>query len=141
MADVAKKGWNGPHICILCTRSEESTYHIFLQCDFANHIWKECATACGITINISHTQDIWGHLENRDLDTRVGKTLVASICWLIWRPRNNRFFNACDTTQDVCLQLAISDNDFWTGIPVGEDRLQLSESALDKDLRPLATLE
>lgn len=104
-------------------------------------IYGEGVTACGIIIYISHTQGIWGRLGDKDVHIRVGKTLVASVCWVIWRERNNRLFNARDTTQDICLQLAISDIDFWTGIPARENHLQLSESASDEDPGPLTTLE
>lgn len=63
MADVAKRGWNGPSIYVLCKSSGDSTERILLQYDFANHIWSTRAVACNITINISHTENItWATL-------------------------------------------------------------------------------
>lgn len=76
MANVEKKEDGMVQIFMYFVGIQESARNT--SC-FANHIWTGCVATCNITINISYTQDIWDRLENKGLQTRVGKIMVASV--------------------------------------------------------------
>ncbi|KAK9951574.1 hypothetical protein M0R45_007012 [Rubus argutus] len=38
-----------PHWCVLCKQNEESTSHIFLQCELASHLWQKLYWEAGLT--------------------------------------------------------------------------------------------
>ncbi len=37
---LARRGWQGPSICVLCSRSEENLEHIFFSCTYAKALWQ-----------------------------------------------------------------------------------------------------
>jgi hypothetical protein len=37
--NLRKRGWEGPSVCSLCYREEESIFHIFVSCPFTLQIW------------------------------------------------------------------------------------------------------
>lgn len=45
-------------ICSLCGRNAETTYHLFLECSFAQHIWSWFGNVIGSSINCSSFQSV-----------------------------------------------------------------------------------
>jgi hypothetical protein len=39
--NLLRKGWNGPNICQLCKKDEETIPHIFIHCEFARKVWNK----------------------------------------------------------------------------------------------------
>jgi len=37
--NLVKRGFLGPSRCVLCGKSEELVYHIFVDCNFTKDIW------------------------------------------------------------------------------------------------------
>lgn len=59
--------------------------------------------------------------------------VVMTICWHIWRERNNRIFANSHNTIGMCIRLIIIDVTSWTGIHLDKERIHLSEEDVHED--------
>jgi hypothetical protein len=42
--NLHKRGWHSPGLCFLCKGSEESVFHLFVECSFTCYIWDKRST-------------------------------------------------------------------------------------------------
>jgi ribonuclease HI len=84
-----------PSMCNLCNKQEETTFHIFFQCDLAVKIWSWLAGCLNITIQFTSMEDMWKLCElNWSPQSKI--TMTAAIINLlntIWFVRNQARFN------------------------------------------------
>ncbi|MCI16677.1 glycerol-3-phosphate dehydrogenase, partial [Trifolium medium] len=56
--NLAICGFQLPSMCSLCSKSPESTVHLFLQCPFALSIWNWFSSVIRLNINLSSIKDV-----------------------------------------------------------------------------------
>lgn len=83
---------------------------------------------------MTRNYSIWNIIRHNGNLTSHNKTLVAVICWNIWREKNIRIFNSIAHSLDICLRLIIHDFIFWTSILSDEERLQISGGISEEDI-------
>ncbi|XP_020086093.1 uncharacterized protein LOC109708688 [Ananas comosus] len=98
---LAKRGWVGPSICTLCSRSGESLQHIFFYCSYSTTVWTNLlqhhlTTQRALLALPGDLPTRWnrarisikGRRHRRGFDT-----LLTTICWELWKERNKRIFD------------------------------------------------
>jgi hypothetical protein len=91
--NLAKRNWNGSQKCCFCD-SLESVEHLFINCPFAQIIWRMIYFAFNIPppTNITNMFGNWlnGVDKGNKCRIRIG---VSALCWAIWKRRNDIIFN------------------------------------------------
>jgi hypothetical protein len=88
--NLIKEGWEGPSLCYLCHRDEDTVFHIFVSCTFSQKNWFSLST-------VYNFATIWGgsiltlFYENWLKLEKYRSTLPELTCY-IWLPRNNCIF-------------------------------------------------
>jgi hypothetical protein len=92
--NLAARGCLFPSMCSLCNRSEETLYHLFIDCAFARNIWNWLNSITKIHCNYSSVLDILD-LCNRGWSPLCKLIVLAAITYclnIIWYCRNQRRF-------------------------------------------------
>lgn len=64
--------------------------HLMLNYKFAIQVWKASMSNLGIPINLMINDDVWGRPRARMRPRGLRLILTTSICWYLWRERNDR---------------------------------------------------
>lgn len=88
---------------MLCQFAGEDATHLVLNCDFLKNIREECGHRFRLSFDLNNRCSIWKRARIHSLDSKTNSVLVASICWNIWRKRNNQIFNNVAHTIQTCL--------------------------------------
>jgi hypothetical protein len=93
-------------ICVFCGRVED-VEHVFLQCQFANEVWRLVKNAFSIQLNrrdfMSPKFWLFSFLERA---SELEATVLAVTCWYIWEARNDAR-NDKQTPDPKCSSLRI----------------------------------
>jgi hypothetical protein len=94
---LAKRNWHDSVKCYFCHK-DETIKHIFFECQFVWTIWNLIQVATNIysPCSISNMFNSWLRGINKDLKQLV--LLEASICWAVWRHRNDIVFERKNVT-------------------------------------------
>jgi ribonuclease HI len=89
---LQRRGFIGPSICKLCLENYESTQHLFLDCAFTQELWNSLRmylnySGFWVGNNLIDCFKQW-LAQNSQLPT-----LLALICWSIWRECNSAVFD------------------------------------------------
>ncbi|KAJ3672177.1 hypothetical protein LUZ60_006898 [Juncus effusus] len=78
---------------------EETATHLFLHCDFASLIWRRKGLDADIADNIG---DFWREqrLARHPNEHDAWGTEWLSICWTIWKARNQQIFGQKPANRD-----------------------------------------
>jgi ribonuclease HI len=74
--NLKSRGCSIPSMCNLCSRHEESSFHIFFECTYAIKIWSWLAGCLNQTLQFTSMEDIW------------------KLCDLNWSPQSKITLNA-----------------------------------------------
>lgn len=77
-------------ICCLCGKSEESTQHLFFNCDFALSLWNWFSSTLGCRLDLTGIKDLLA-VCNLGWSSQVRDVVLAgiiNIVWYIWYSRN-----------------------------------------------------
>lgn len=90
-------------LCVLCTRQEESSRHLFLHCEVARLVWLGLMAWMGSAFLIPpnlfvHWYCWMGEVTNKKLVKGLGLIWHTTI-WFLWKARNDKIFN--NTTFEV----------------------------------------
>ncbi|XP_026451684.1 uncharacterized protein LOC113352014 [Papaver somniferum] len=103
--------------CVFCQQKEESTFHLFFDCDYAKAIWNlQPVPVQGVfsdhnSNNISFF-DIYNVWMTGEVNS-ISMALEATKCWFIWKERCLRVFENKERTPDQ-LALVISKHyEYW----------------------------
>eukprot|EP00253_Pinus_taeda_P025799 PITA_25799 len=99
--NLRKKGIQGPSICCMCRRAEESSDHLFIDCPVAKSCWNLITSPLiieDLPNQISLLQKGWGKSfpytnKNMNLAKRMWNSIPSNLCWHIWIARNKCIFN------------------------------------------------
>lgn len=95
--------------CVLCNQSSGTIEHLLVACPFSREVWFHTLWWLGWEPVAPSTQTTWFTEWWNSARKRVPKierkcfdSMVALICWLLWKERNNRTFDRCvQTVQDM----------------------------------------
>ncbi|KAK2417490.1 hypothetical protein QL285_039786 [Trifolium repens] len=100
-----------PSMCSLCCKSEESTFHIFFECEFAVKIWSWFANCLDMVLQFTSMEDMWKLCDfnwSPQCKTVVSSALVNLIS-SIWTARNQARFNNKLTNWKSSISLIIAN--------------------------------
>ncbi|KAF7840058.1 cellulose synthase A catalytic subunit 6 [UDP-forming]-like isoform X1 [Senna tora] len=99
-------------VCQICGLEEETIEHIFLLCPWTQPIWFGSIFQWSLnSLNVSRI-DLWVW-QKLKLIREVGgnwsmnQAIFASICWEIWKGRNNAYFDHAPVCHAQVLQVAV----------------------------------
>ncbi|EEE56168.1 hypothetical protein OsJ_05086 [Oryza sativa Japonica Group] len=97
--NLEKKGWPHEEHCVLCQREDESCSHLLLTCDYTQRVWLLMKKWIGISFPVSgheeeNLTDWWTNARRffRTGYRDIFDSVVALICWSLWKERNVRIF-------------------------------------------------
>ena len=100
--NLQKRTFTGPGWCILCKHSEESLYHLFMECDFAKRTWAGASRMESLSSQWSGGDMKSAlHLWIMDRNNEKYRALPLIITWGIWGARNRFIFDDRWTEPDI----------------------------------------
>ncbi|XP_076912042.1 uncharacterized protein LOC143570226 [Bidens hawaiensis] len=82
--------------CTICTLSDESSDHVFLDCVRAKQVWRAVSLWCGWDLtafgSIDQLLEEASHSSSH-LRKRILKAIIYSSIWSIWKQRNAKTFS------------------------------------------------
>jgi ribonuclease HI len=100
---IRRRGWEGPGICLLCSKATEDIHHILVHCPFTRSVWS-------LVLNFFRLNLIWSGQTLSLCYTRwlaqasAPKPLPALVSWQIWIARNYAIFDARPPSQQQVLR-------------------------------------
>lgn len=89
-ANLQKRNWSGPAICLICKSNEETNYHIFLSCPHSLGIWKCLADHFGFNrisfLSLKEAFEWWCNMKSE------WRPILLLTLWAIWKWRNQALF-------------------------------------------------
>ncbi|PWA85084.1 RNA-directed DNA polymerase, eukaryota, Reverse transcriptase zinc-binding domain protein [Artemisia annua] len=83
--------------CPICNCHEETVNHLFLQCSFADSLWKHLLQWCNLPLTKpSNIRDLLSFHKDQFIVPRKRKhvnLIILSYCWIIWKIRNDSIFS------------------------------------------------
>jgi ribonuclease HI len=108
--NLLRRGCYLPSMCSFCCKHEESTFHIFFECDFAIKLWSWLANCLDLTIQFTSLEDIW-KIADLNWSSQCKISVIAVIINLIntiWYVRNQARFNNNKISWNPAISLIIS---------------------------------
>eukprot|EP00253_Pinus_taeda_P024453 PITA_24453 len=113
--NLCKRNIAGPHRCVLCKKAQETSAHIFLECEFAQKTWT-CFLA-GLNVSspancsISEMFLTWNaryphRIVAKSLWSKVWVAAPKYVCWKVWLSRNEIIFNQTETSAEKVAEKA-----------------------------------
>lgn len=105
--------------CAVCQNcSMETSLHLFFRCSFSRRVWTRLN--CLLGISIIHFGDSvqaivdnsWSWCKNRCSRNKWG-SYFFSICWYLWRGRNQKIFEDCVVDPDWMAHRARREAELW----------------------------
>lgn len=93
--NLKQRGCSFPSICNLCNKHEESSFHLFFNCDYSIRIWSWLASCLNLSLNFSCLEDVWKICDSSwspQCKVIVLSALV-NLFNVIWYARNQARFN------------------------------------------------
>ncbi|XP_026451136.1 uncharacterized protein LOC113351348 [Papaver somniferum] len=103
--------------CVFCQQKEESTFHLFFDCDYAKAIWNlQLVPLQGVfsdqnSNNISFL-DIYNVWLTGEVNS-ISMALAATKCWFIWKERCLRVFENKKRTPDQSALVISKHYEYW----------------------------
>jgi hypothetical protein len=100
--NLTKRGIIGPHRCPMCCNAPETTDHLFVDCSFAQEVWKISLQGLNITtlnqISVVNLFSSWKARYPQEIQSspnwkRIWQAIPKYICWKLWLARNDQIFN------------------------------------------------
>ncbi len=118
--NLAKRGWIGPSICVLCGDNQENLHHLLLDCRYTKALWDGLLhrqTACPGPLHsitgyfISRWRLLRSSMSGHQRDSF--DTGFAATCWEIWKERNARLFNNCVLSAAIFEDRVLATTNAW----------------------------
>ncbi|KAJ0853894.1 putative reverse transcriptase zinc-binding domain-containing protein [Helianthus annuus] len=84
--------------CVLCNLVEESADHLLVTCQYAQQVWVAISLWFKMPLpryllSVVELLEFAQQQQLADNKKKVIYTIIASVCWLLWRTRNDLIFN------------------------------------------------
>lgn len=92
---LIKRGCSFPSICSLCTLSSESSFHLFMECNFAVQIWNWLSGVFNCNINLSSFSDTLQVINNA-ASSQCKLVMLSAIIHsfhIVWYCRNQKRYS------------------------------------------------
>jgi hypothetical protein len=88
---LRRRGWEGPGICLLCSRASEDIHHLLVHCAFTKEVWNRLLKHFSLSfswsgISISDCFTLWSTQKSATL------SMVVHVSWQIWIEQNKAIF-------------------------------------------------
>jgi hypothetical protein len=88
---LRRRGWEGPGICLLCSKASEDIHHLLVHCAFTKEVWNRLFKHYSLSFSwsgfsISDCFSLWSTQKSAPL------SLAVHVCWQIWLERNKAIF-------------------------------------------------
>lgn len=110
-ANLRRRGFCGPGVCLLCLLAEENTNHLFGGCGFFQSVWSRLGSQW-------NWLPIWGNVSLQDnlsacsaLSTPCS-VVAFYLVWEVWRMRNHLLFNG----MKACVEVTIARISAWLSL-------------------------
>jgi ribonuclease HI len=90
-SNLQSRGWVGPGRCTLCKSHSESVAHVFINCTFFKSVWLLISPALSPGSTWAGP-NIPSCFQNWIKNTLNPALLPISLCWQIWKTRNEAIF-------------------------------------------------
>ncbi|CAJ2628350.1 unnamed protein product [Trifolium pratense] len=109
--NLKSRGCYLPSMCNLCCKSEESSFHIFFECEFAVNIWSWFASCLDMVMHFTSMEDMWKICDmnwSPQCKTVITSALV-NLLSSIWTARNHARFNDKHTNWRSSISLIVAN--------------------------------
>lgn len=137
--NLRKKGIQGPSICCMCRKEEESSNHLFMDCPFARVCWKLITNPLiirDLPNQITLFQKQWGNNfphsgKCKGLAKRIWNNIPANLCWQIWIARNKCIFkNKKPSTSNVLAKTMALISESLEANGIAQEELELTDAKI-----------
>lgn len=93
---MSHRGFNMPSMCSLCSRNEETSFHLFFECIYSCNLWCWLSRMLQIPLHFNSIEDIWVTCKrySNHQSKLVANSAIIYIINSIWFARNQlRFSN------------------------------------------------
>jgi hypothetical protein len=101
MDTLRKRGFSLANWCCLCKKSEETTNHLLIHCEYTSALWQLILNLFGVLWvmpnNIQELLHCWKVQGRGHPKEVIWKVILALLMWSIWRERNRRIFEKSET--------------------------------------------
>eukprot|EP00253_Pinus_taeda_P009219 PITA_09219 len=113
--NLCKRNIAGPHRCVLCKKAQETSAHIFLECEFTQKTWTSFLAGlnvsspanCSITEMFLTWKARYPHrIAAKSLWSKVWVAAPKYVCWKVWLSRNEIIFNQTETSAEKVAEKA-----------------------------------
>jgi ribonuclease HI len=104
---LRRRGWEGPGICLLCSRASEDIHHLLVHCSFTQSVWSLVLNHLSLHLSWSGTS-LSNSYTRWLAQTSAPKYLPVLVCWQIWTARNRATFDSCPPTLHVVLHKVLA---------------------------------
>ncbi len=116
--NLAKRGWSGSELCVLCGSENETVDHILLNCVYTRFVawW-----VLGVMDHEGAGDDVrsvWekGMLRGSPGAVNVRLASVATLWWVVWDIRNKTIFQQVNTDPLLAIDRVRSFVKLWEGL-------------------------
>ncbi|GKE38503.1 hypothetical protein Tco_1461908 [Tanacetum coccineum] len=94
--------------CVFCKECLDSVEHLFFQCNYTKHVWKEAQKLLNVGLSFSWNEII-GELKrlpnNKNIWSIVRRLVFGAAVYYTWQERNSRVFKGEKRDEKVLLQI------------------------------------
>ncbi|XP_074297411.1 uncharacterized protein LOC141628131 [Silene latifolia] len=97
--NLCKRGFHMVSRCILCLKAEETTSHLFFDCEYSSGVLQALFTWQGITrrpLSLKHEIRRQAQITGKNIRKKWAKCTLSAAVYNLWAERNARIF------QDTC---------------------------------------
>jgi hypothetical protein len=84
-------------VCVLCGEADETSQHIFFECQYTQYVWRLCRLKLGV--KDQHIGSVWEEglliaqrFSYKNVVFILSRLVLAGAIWHIWQERNMRIF-------------------------------------------------
>ncbi|CAN1767685.1 Putative ribonuclease H protein At1g65750 [Linum perenne] len=109
--NLARRGFIGPNMCVMCRVDLESVSHLFFTCDYAYLAWSSLISKLAMFGPFSlDVQEVIREWQSRNCLSgfeSFRNCVIHAVFWYLWGERNNRIFRDLKTSPTIVVSKII----------------------------------
>ncbi|GJR49738.1 sodium/hydrogen exchanger 6 [Tanacetum coccineum] len=97
--------------CPLCKMHPDSHDHLFFECAYSSQVWAQVLSTADVRFSSSRWSDIMNWLipiaSKNNVDSIVGRLIVAASSYFVWQERNNRIHGKGDRRPEQVTKIVV----------------------------------